>query len=280
MSRYPIPATARKFQFKDPTCDDQASSFAPKVEPQNDITLSSLARKVHFKESVCDHLKLPCASKVDSITCDDDFASLAEKVEDSICDDLKPSFASKVESKDIVCDKLDLAHADEVRDYYNPSFTVKQREDSMCNDLKLSIAQKDECKDLVSDDYNQSFAPKGEHKKERSENDPIPAVAAKVETKEKQWPSCMNPGNPIFSCMVKVPTSSYSPVPFVKPQNPLYRTTSAEYGSNDQTCETAPSVYKPLSQSFSAMIQRGGMYRNRSLNTGSDKNRVHDLLPF
>ncbi|XP_041031267.1 uncharacterized protein LOC121270030 [Carcharodon carcharias] len=272
MSHYPIPTSARNVQFKDPTCDDPTPSFASKVEPKNDRINSSLARKVHFKDSVCDH-----------------FASNVEpekvQIEDSVCNDLNPSFVPKIESKDLLCDNLNLPQTqkvqmDELRDDFNPSFTVKVCKDSVCNDLNLSLAQKDECKDLVRDDYNQYFAPKVEHKKETSDDDPIPAVVAKAESKEKLWSPCVNPGNPIFSCMAKIPTSSYSPVPFVKPQNPLYRTTSAAYGSNQPTCETAPSVYKPLSQSFSAILLSGGMYRNRSLNTGSDRNRVHDLLPF
>ncbi|XP_043533434.1 uncharacterized protein LOC122541031 isoform X1 [Chiloscyllium plagiosum] len=285
MSCHPTRATARKVQFKDPNCDDDPT--APQAEPRDDNTNSSLAGKIHFEDSVCDNPKLPF-SKVEPTNCEiDPNSSLVQKdqIEDSICKDFNQSFAPKVESKDIMCDDVDLAHAqkvqcDEVRDDFNPAFVAKPCDDSVCDDVRLSFAPKGECKNSVRDDRSQSLAPEIEHKKETSESSPIPATAAKAEDMEKPWSPCANPGNPVFSCMAKFPTAAYSPVPFVKPQNPLFRTTSASYGSNQPTCEIAPSVYKPLTQSFSAVLQTGGMYRNRSLNTGSDKRRVHDLLPL
>ncbi|XP_067873934.1 uncharacterized protein pierce2 [Heterodontus francisci] len=292
MSRYPTPAPARKVQFKDSTCDDDLTpSSAPKVEAKDAMYDNiNLARKVHFKDSVCDNLSPTFASKSDSkdTTCDDLNSALAQKIqiEDSMCDDFNPSFAPKVESKDAVCDDLNLplagkVQSDELRDEFNPSFAVKPESiDTVCDEPRLFLAPEAECKDLVSDKQNQMFAPKVEHKKETSDDVPIPADAPKGEDKEKLWSPCVNPGNLIFSCMANIPTPSHSPAPFVKPQNPLYKTTSAAYGSNQPTCEIAPSVYKPLSQSFSAKLQNSGMYRNGSLNTGVDKNRVHDFLPF
>ncbi|XP_048471988.1 uncharacterized protein LOC125486803 [Rhincodon typus] len=284
MSCHATPATARTVQFKDPICGDDPA--APQVEPRDDNINSSLARKVHFEDSVCDNLKLPF-SKVESANCEiDPNSPLAQKdqIEDSICKEFNQSFAPKVESEDIVYEDADLAHArkvqcNEVRDDFNPAFVVKACNDSVCDDIRLSFAPKGECKSSVRDDHSQCFASEVEHKKEMNGDSPVPVAAAKAGD-EKLWSPCANPGNPIFSCMAKFPTAPFSPVPFVKPQNPLFRTTSAAYGSNQPTCEIAPSVYKPLTQSFSAMLQTGGMYRNRSLNTGSDKKRVHDFLPL
>ncbi|XP_060734711.1 piercer of microtubule wall 2 protein [Tachysurus vachellii] len=82
---------------------------------------------------------------------------------------------------------------------------------------------------------------------------------------------CLNPGNPVFSCMLQ---SSASSGP--KPQDLLYRTTSSKYGSLPPTFESSPCVYHPVSQAFSKHMGKCGMYRDTTFNTILDRSRVYD----
>ncbi|XP_067684184.1 piercer of microtubule wall 1 protein-like [Haliotis asinina] len=59
-----------------------------------------------------------------------------------------------------------------------------------------------------------------------------------------------------------------------KPQHPMYKTTSAEYGSRAPTVHTMPTCFHAKSQQFSEKLGVCGMYRNHSLNTGLDQSRV------
>ncbi|KAK1158198.1 hypothetical protein AOXY_G24462 [Acipenser oxyrinchus oxyrinchus] len=88
--------------------------------------------------------------------------------------------------------------------------------------------------------------------------------------------TCANPGNPVFSCMIKPATLPNDSGCFPRPQNPLYKTTSSNYGYMPPAFETAPCAYHPMSQTFSEHLRNCGMYRNQSLNTVVDKSRVHD----
>ncbi|XP_028679580.1 piercer of microtubule wall 2 protein [Erpetoichthys calabaricus] len=94
-------------------------------------------------------------------------------------------------------------------------------------------------------------------------------------SKPKDDAACSTPGNPVFSCMLKpeIPQKAWT---FVKTQNPLYKTTSHDYGFLPPTYESSPCVYNPVYMEFSAHLGTCGMYRNNSLNTVVDKSRVYD----
>ncbi|XP_078283343.1 uncharacterized protein LOC144608952 [Rhinoraja longicauda] len=300
-----VPSPARRVQFKEPECDDFKSN-----EPLSDLN-STPTRKVLLKGSEFDCLHKSLASKPESVAavCEDqtplpnpinefevcvapraDLENSAwdnpcapntgmDGLRNSVCADLSTPIAPAAYIKDTICDAYCFTPGgpleDPLRDDFNPSTTLKVPVDSMCYDLKPGL----ECKD-TSGDLTQSYAPQVEDKRETRGADHIPVRPPATKDKKKLWFPCANPGNPIFSCMEKIPTLPRSPVPFVKPQNSLFRTTSADYGSNEPTCDIAPSVYKPISQSFSEALHVGGMYRDGSLNTKSDKKRIHDLLPI
>lgn len=247
------------------TCDGQNPLPIPNNESEEcEANNRPVAPKADFDYSAYDD---PCAPNTGM----DGFRT-------SVCDDFSTPIAPAVGCiKDSICDNYCFTPGeplgDTLRDDFNPSTSLIVPLDSICHDVKPGL----DCKD-ASGDLTQSYAPHVEDTKETRCDDPIPVRPPTTKDKNKLWIPCANPGNPVFSCMEKIPTSPQSPAPFVKPQNPLFRTTSADYGSNEPTCDIAPSVYKPLSQSFSQALQAGGMYRNGSLNTTSDKKRIHDLL--
>ncbi|KAG8575765.1 hypothetical protein GDO81_009666 [Engystomops pustulosus] len=84
-------------------------------------------------------------------------------------------------------------------------------------------------------------------------------------------------GNPVFSCTMN-PRTSTSNVFQARAQSILFRTTSSEYGAMRPSYEMAPCYHYPVSQQFSQHLGTCGMYRNHSLNTAVDKNRVYDCL--
>ncbi|KAL6107161.1 pierce2 [Pungitius sinensis] len=81
---------------------------------------------------------------------------------------------------------------------------------------------------------------------------------------------CVNPGNPVFSCMMT------SAALRSKPQHPLYWTSSREYGLRPPTAESSPCTYHPKSERFSKELFMFGMYRDNTFNTALDRSRVHD----
>ncbi|XP_062921777.1 uncharacterized protein LOC134355596 [Mobula hypostoma] len=257
-------------RFRDAGSDRPVWSFAPKAEAADTCG-------VNPGSLFSPDLKVKCAG------CDANTTSIAPKPgsRSSVCDNMNASLTKNSLCADPapvadICDNrcfTPAARLDaELRDDFNPSRALSlDSKNSICRELNLTS----ECRS-TSDGHTQSVAPKIKGKREMGGDNPIPANTRKA-ADGKSFP-CANPGNPVFSCMEKIPTSPHSPTPFVKPQNPLYRTTSADYGSNEPTCDIAPSVFKPLSQSFSEVLCTTGMYRNRSLNTGLDKKRVHDLL--
>ncbi|XP_063782200.1 piercer of microtubule wall 2 protein [Pseudophryne corroboree] len=95
--------------------------------------------------------------------------------------------------------------------------------------------------------------------------------------KKPTAPTCTNLGNPVFSCTMN-PRPATSSIFQAKQENILFRTTASEYGALRPSYETAPCYHYPMSQMFSEHLATCGMYRNHSLNTVVDKNRVCDCI--
>ncbi|OAD57742.1 Leucine-rich repeat-containing protein 15 [Eufriesea mexicana] len=73
----------------------------------------------------------------------------------------------------------------------------------------------------------------------------------------------------VFAGVFKGYRQDESPLP-----HPCYRSTSMDYGWYAPAIHTVPTTYYPRNTSFSENQGRGGMYRNRSLNTELDKSVV------
>ncbi|XP_001634616.2 piercer of microtubule wall 1 protein isoform X2 [Nematostella vectensis] len=56
--------------------------------------------------------------------------------------------------------------------------------------------------------------------------------------------------------------------------NPMYMTSSQEYGNRRPTVHTMPTSFHAKCQKFTDHLGKCGMYRNHSLNTASDKSIV------
>ncbi|XP_057691599.1 piercer of microtubule wall 2 protein-like [Corythoichthys intestinalis] len=87
----------------------------------------------------------------------------------------------------------------------------------------------------------------------------------------------LNPGNPIFSCNNTSSLKGVAPTPWAKPQNPLFRTTSNDYGLYPPTAETTPCIFFPKSQKFTNKLIMCGMYQDNCFNTTLDRSRVYDF---
>ncbi|XP_032239910.2 piercer of microtubule wall 1 protein isoform X1 [Nematostella vectensis] len=92
-----------------------------------------------------------------------------------------------------------------------------------------------------------------------------------------------NPGNPVFSCPARAefggPTAkSLNQDCFdgynTSQPNPMYMTSSQEYGNRRPTVHTMPTSFHAKCQKFTDHLGKCGMYRNHSLNTASDKSIV------
>ncbi|XP_070558643.1 piercer of microtubule wall 2 protein-like isoform X1 [Ptychodera flava] len=90
-----------------------------------------------------------------------------------------------------------------------------------------------------------------------------------------------SPGNPIFSCMQKIPPEipqqsdedcfgGYD----IKPQHPMYRTTNMTYGGKPPSVHTMPTSFHARTQKFSEPLGKCGMYRNEGFNTAVDVSKV------
>nr|XP_057944172.1 piercer of microtubule wall 2 protein-like [Doryrhamphus excisus] len=102
------------------------------------------------------------------------------------------------------------------------------------------------------------------------------AMSASNEEQTENTQSCITPGNPVFSCTFNPSCKGPTPTPWSKPQNPLYRTTSGEYGLYPPTPETTPCTFHPRTQKFTNHLGCTGMYRDTCFNTTVDRSRVYD----
>ncbi|XP_020615601.1 UPF0691 protein C9orf116-like isoform X2 [Orbicella faveolata] len=59
-----------------------------------------------------------------------------------------------------------------------------------------------------------------------------------------------------------------------KKQNPMYMTSSMEYGRHRPTVHTMPTSFHAKSQTFTEKLGKCGMFKNQSLNTAMDKSIV------
>ncbi|XP_011227857.1 uncharacterized protein C15orf65 homolog [Ailuropoda melanoleuca] len=100
-----------------------------------------------------------------------------------------------------------------------------------------------------------------------------------TEVKPEQVPSCVNPGNPVFSCMLD-PKTLHTATSLSKPKMIMYKTNSCNYGEFLPVPQFFPCNYTPRQQVFSSHIRATGFYQNNSLNTAPDRSRTLDFPNF
>ncbi|XP_055219164.1 piercer of microtubule wall 2 protein isoform X1 [Gorilla gorilla gorilla] len=94
--------------------------------------------------------------------------------------------------------------------------------------------------------------------------------------KSEQLPPCVNPGNPVFSCMLD-PKTLQTATSLSKPQMIMYKTSSSHYGEFLPIPQFFPCNYTPKEQVFSSHIRATGFYQNNTLNTAPDRTRTLDF---
>ncbi|XP_060034211.1 piercer of microtubule wall 2 protein [Erinaceus europaeus] len=90
---------------------------------------------------------------------------------------------------------------------------------------------------------------------------------------------CVNPGNPVFSCMLD-PKALSTATSLSKPKMIMYKTQSSYYGECSSLPQFFPCVFTPKEQVFSSHLKATGFYQNNTLNTSSDKTRTLDFPNF
>ncbi|XP_055453067.1 piercer of microtubule wall 2 protein [Psammomys obesus] len=90
---------------------------------------------------------------------------------------------------------------------------------------------------------------------------------------------CVNPGNPVFSCMLD-PKTLHTATSLSKPQMIIYKTNSSQYGAFSPKPEFFPCKYNPQEQVFTNRIRATGFYQNNGLNTAPDRTRGIDFPNF
>ncbi|XP_022268231.1 piercer of microtubule wall 2 protein [Canis lupus baileyi] len=97
-----------------------------------------------------------------------------------------------------------------------------------------------------------------------------------TEMKPEQLPPCVNPGNPVFSCMLD-PKTLQTATSLSKPKMIMYKTNSSNYGEFLPMPQFFPCNYTPREQVFSSRIRATGFYQNNSLNAAPDRTRTLDF---
>ncbi|XP_012410474.1 piercer of microtubule wall 2 protein [Trichechus manatus latirostris] len=100
-----------------------------------------------------------------------------------------------------------------------------------------------------------------------------------TEVKSEQPPPCVNPGNPVFSCMLD-PKTLRTATSLSKPQMIMYKTKSSDYGEFSPIPQFLPCSYSPKEQVFSSRLRATGFYQNNTLNTAPDRTRTLDFPNF
>uniref|UniRef100_A0A3Q2HYC1 Uncharacterized protein n=1 Tax=Equus caballus TaxID=9796 RepID=A0A3Q2HYC1_HORSE len=100
-----------------------------------------------------------------------------------------------------------------------------------------------------------------------------------TEMKAEQLPPCVNPGNPVFSCMLD-PKTLHTATSLSKPTMIMYKTNSGSYGEFLPMPQFCPCIYSPKEQVFSSHIRATGFYQNNTLNTAPDRTRTLDFPNF
>ncbi|XP_010967779.2 uncharacterized protein C15orf65 homolog isoform X1 [Camelus ferus] len=100
-----------------------------------------------------------------------------------------------------------------------------------------------------------------------------------TEMKPEQLPPCVNPGNPVFSCMLD-PKTLHTATSLSKPKMIMYKTNSSNYGEFLPMPQFLPCYYAPKDQVFSSRIRATGFYQNNTLNTAPDRTRTLDFPNF
>ncbi|XP_061774031.1 piercer of microtubule wall 2 protein-like [Nerophis ophidion] len=101
-------------------------------------------------------------------------------------------------------------------------------------------------------------------------------MSSSSEKQAENTQACITPGNPVFSCTFNPSFKGPPATPWSKPQNALYRTTSADYGLYPPCAETTACTFHPRTQKFTKHLSRSGMYRDTCFNTTVDRSRVYD----
>ncbi|XP_012971528.1 uncharacterized protein C15orf65 homolog isoform X1 [Mesocricetus auratus] len=105
------------------------------------------------------------------------------------------------------------------------------------------------------------------------------SLTSDEEMKPEPSAPCVNPGNPVFSCMLN-PKTLNTNTSLSKPQMIMYKTNSSQYGAFSPRPQFLPCKYIPREQVFSNHIRATGFYQNNSLNTGPDRTRTIDFPNF
>ncbi|XP_075387677.1 piercer of microtubule wall 2 protein [Tenrec ecaudatus] len=100
-----------------------------------------------------------------------------------------------------------------------------------------------------------------------------------TEIKSEQVSPCVNPGNPVFSCMLD-PKTLCTATSLSKPQMIMYKTKSSDYGDFSPIPEFLPCNFTPKEQAFSGHLRATGFYQNNTLNTAPDRTRTLDFPNF
>ncbi|XP_049981488.1 piercer of microtubule wall 2 protein [Alexandromys fortis] len=104
-------------------------------------------------------------------------------------------------------------------------------------------------------------------------------LTSDAEMKPEPPAPCVNPGNPVFSCMVD-PKTLHTTTSLSKPQMIMYKTNSSQYGAFSPRPQFFPCKYIPTEQVFSNHIRATGFYQNNSLNITPDRTRTVDFPNF